>query len=120
MQTFSNLLCSIKIKLPPHFLSIGIICLSVYICPAILIVNLGTDGIQIYQSKYLPRQSFLADPHHLTISSSGQDFPPRFGWRVIFRVLLCSPIPHDLLQVLHGAHSPTLQFFGPPEIAKER
>ena len=83
-------------------------------------MNLGTDGIQIYQSKYLPRQSFLADPHHLTVSNSGHDLPPRFGWREIFRDLVCSPIPHDLLQVPHSVHSPTLQFFGPSKKERKR
>ena len=71
-----------------------------------------------YQSKYWPRHSFLADPHHLTISNSGQCLPPCFGCLRTFLLRRCSPIPHDLLQVSHGPQSPTLQFFGPSEILK--
>ena len=71
-----------------------------------------------YQSKYWPRHSFLADPHHLTISNSGQCLPPCFGCLRTFLLRRCSPIPHDLLQVSHGPQSPTLQFFGPSEMLK--
>ena len=82
----------------------------------IIIYLYGTMSCSDYQSKYLPRHSFLADPHQRTISSSGQDFPFLLGCRITFRLRVCSPIPHDLLHLLHGPHSPTLQFFGPSEI----
>ena len=71
-----------------------------------------------YQSKYWPRHSFLAEPHHLTISNSGQCLPPCFGCLRTFLLRRCSPIPQDLLQVSHGPQSPTLQFFGPSEMLK--
>lgn len=67
-----------------------------------------------YQLKYALLQE-RADPHHFVSTSGGQSLPPRLACFKTSRRRCISPIPHDLLHVLHGDHSLTLQSRGGPE-----
>lgn len=76
-----------------------------------------TIGSNVYQSKQAWEQS-REEPHHFCSFSGGHGLPPRREWVNTRRLRVDSPMPHDLLQADHAAHSLTTQCRGPAVIAK--